>query len=230
MTAIVLQARMGSTRLPGKSLLPLGGSTLVGQAMARLALVPADTRVLATDHASALALAPEAERHGFELLVGSAEDVLARYCAAIRRFGIDLLLRATADNPLVSHELAALLLERRVGQDSDYSAFLGMPTGMGTELVSAEALLKAEAEAKEPGEREHVCPYLYGHPELFRVDRPEAPAEYRLDGASVTVDTRDDYEAMLRIYGTLYGGRPIPSASVLVYLRGSQALPKGGAA
>jgi spore coat polysaccharide biosynthesis protein SpsF len=222
--AIVLQARMGSTRLPGKSLLPLGGSTLVEQAMARLALVPAEARILATDHASALELAPAAERRGFELLVGSAEDVLRRYCDAIRRFGIDLVVRATGDNPLVSHELARLLLERRALSPSDYAGFAGMPIGMGVELVAAEALLRAEAEAAQPREREHVCPYLYGHPELFRVDRPEAPREYLLgSAASVTVDTAEDYEAMLRLYGVLYDGHPIPSASALAYLRGRQA-------
>lgn len=219
MTAVVMQARMGSTRLPGKSLLPLGGSSLVEQAMARLALVPADVRVLATDEASAAALAPAARRGGFELLVGPAEDVLARYCLAIRRFGIDLVVRATGDNPLVSQELASLLLERRAAHPSDYAGFLGMPLGMGVELVGAEALLRAEAEARGPEEREHVCPYLYGSPELFRVDRPDAPSEYRMSGASVTVDTVADYEAVLRIYGVLYDGSPIPSAAVLGYLR-----------
>lgn len=220
MTIVVLQARMGSTRLPGKALLPLGGSSLLEQAMARLALVAADLRVLATDEASARSLAPAAERRGFELLVGPAEDVLARYCLAVARFRPDLVLRATGDNPLVSHELATLLLKRREERPSDYAGFLGMPVGMGVELVAAEALLRAEAEAREPAEREHVCPYLYGHPELFRVDRPEAPAEYLLPEARVTVDTAADYESVLRIYGSLYDGRPIPSAVLLEYLRG----------
>jgi spore coat polysaccharide biosynthesis protein SpsF len=221
--AIVLQARLGSTRLPGKALLPLGGSTLVEQAMARLALVRAGIRVLATDEASARALAPAAERRGFELLVGPAEDVLARYCLAIRRFKPELVLRATGDNPLVSPELASLLVERRSSLPSDYAGFLGMPTGMGVELVAAEALLRAEAEARAAPEREHVCPYLYGHPELFRVDRPEAPAEYLLPGASVTVDTAADYEAVLRLYGALYDGKPVPDAAILGYLREARA-------
>lgn len=223
MIAIVLQARLGSTRLPGKALLPLGGSTLVEQAMARLALVRAGIRVLATDEASARALAPAAERRGFELLVGPAEDVLARYCLAIRRFKPELVLRATGDNPLVSPELASLLVERRSSLPSDYAGFLGMPTGMGVELVAAEALLRAEAEARAAPEREHVCPYLYGHPELFRVDRPEAPAEYLLPGASVTVDTAADYEAVLRLYGALYDGKPVPDAAILGYLREARA-------
>ncbi len=220
MTIVVLQARMGSTRLPGKALLPLGGSSLLEQAMARLALVAADLRVLATDEASARSLAPAAERRGFELLVGPAEDVLARYCLAVARFRPDLVLRATGDNPLVSHELATLLLKRREERPSDYAGFLGMPVGMGVVLAAADARRRAEAEAREPAEREHVCPYLYGHPELFRVDRPEAPAEYLLPEARVTVDTAADYESVLRIYGSLYDGRPIPSAVLLEYLRG----------
>lgn len=227
MTAVVLQARMGSTRLPGKALLPLGGSSLLEQAMTRLALVPADLKVLATDDASAPFLAPAALRCGFELLVGPAQDVLARYCLAIRRFGIDLVVRATGDNPLVSHELAALLMERRARFRSDYSGFVGMPLGMGVELVAAEALLRAEELAHEAREREHVCPYLYEHPELFDIDRPEAPREYLLEGASVTVDTKADYEAILRIYEALYGGKAISSAVLMSYLR-ALADSKGG--
>jgi spore coat polysaccharide biosynthesis protein SpsF len=221
--AVILQARLGSTRLPGKVLMPLGGATLIEQAMIRLSLVAADLRVLATDEKSAASLAPLAERRGFELVVGPEDDVLARYCVAIRRFKPDLVLRATGDNPLVSYELAELLVERRASNSSDYAGFLGMPTGMGVELVSAEALLRAEAEAREGREREHVCPYLYGHPELFRLDRPEAPTDYLLPGASVTVDTAADYEAVLKLYGALYDGSPISDAAILRYLKEAAA-------
>jgi len=221
--AIILQARLGSTRLPGKVLMPLGGSTLIEQAMMRLSLVRSDARVLATDEKSADALAPLAERRGFELIVGPEDDVLARYCLAVRRFKPDLVIRATGDNPLVSYELASLLLDRRAALPSDYAGFLGMPTGMGVEIVAAEALLRAEAEAREAREREHVCPYLYDHPDLFRIDRPEAPLEYNLPGASLTVDPAADYDAVLRLYGALYEGKPLPDASILRYLREAAA-------
>lgn len=217
---LVVQVRLGSTRLPRKALLPLGGATLTDQALARLALVPAEAYVLATDAASAAELRPIVERRGFELLVGSAEDVLSRYCDAIRAFRLSRVLRATGDNPLVSFELARLLIEEGEAEAADYRAHTGMPLGMGVELVEARALLEAEAEARLGPEREHVCPFLYNHPERFRVARREAPAPYLLPGAAVTVDTAADYEGILRIYGALYSGSPIPSLDLMAYLSG----------
>jgi len=224
-TGIVLQARLGSTRLARKVLAPLGGATLIDQVMARLNLVAADIRILATDADSAEALRPAASRNSFELLVGPAEDVLARYCLAIRAFGLDTVLRATGDNPLVSHEMANRLVECSSSRGVDYRAFAGLPLGMGVEYVSSRALLRAEAEARSPSEREHVCPFLYGHPEIFAVDRPPAPREFEAGDLRVTVDTREDYEAMLRIYGALYDGSPIPSLAVLAFLRGEGRTP-----
>lgn len=217
-TGIVVQVRLGSTRLPGKALLPLGGASLTDQVLARLALVPGAAHILATDEASGAALAPIAARHGFDILVGPPEDVLARYCLAIRTFGLQRVLRATGDNPLVSHEAASLLIERGNRTPSDYATFTGLPIGMGVELVAAPALLRAEAEARLPAEREHVCPYLYGHPELFSLDRAPAPEAFILPEARVTVDTAADYEAVQGIYAALYSGQPIPTRKVLEWL------------
>jgi spore coat polysaccharide biosynthesis protein SpsF len=215
---LVVQIRLGSTRLPRKALLPLGGATVTDQVLRRLALIPADCFVLATDAPSASELGPVAARNGFELLVGSAEDVLERYCDAIRRFGLSRVIRATGDNPLVSFELARLLVEEGSADRADYRAHTLMPLGMGVELVEAASLLAAEREAGLPPEREHVCPFLYNHAERFRVVRTEAPAPYRLPDARVTIDTAEDYESVLRLYGALYAGAPIPSEGVLRYL------------
>lgn len=223
---LVVQARLGSTRLSRKALLPLGGATLLDMVLERLSLVDADLRILATEEKSAAELGPIAERRGFELLVGPEEDVLARYCLAIRRHSLKRVLRATADNPLVCHEAANLLISRRESAEADYASYRGLPLGMGVEYVSAAALLRAGEEAESAYEREHVCPHLYDHPERFAIDRPEAPAEFRLPEARVTVDTRADYEAVLALYGALYEGRPIPSARVVEALR--SPAPAGG--
>jgi len=227
-TGIVLQARLGSTRLHRKVLLPLGGATLLDMVLDRLALVPADLRILATDAASEAELASLARDHGFEFVVGPAEDVLARYCLAIREFGLDRVLRATGDNPLVSHEAAALLIEERAASTASYSTFTGMPLGMGVELVSAAALLRAEAEAEDPAEREHVCPHLYRNPTRYAIEELRAPEPFYLPSGRVTVDLESDYEKALRIYGAFYDGRPIPTARVMAYLRENDAEKRKG--
>ncbi len=225
-TGLVVQVRLGSTRLPGKALLPLGGSTMTDIVLSRLALIPARAYVLATDAASAPALGEIAERRGFDLVVGSPEDVLARYALVQRLYGFSSIIRATGDNPLVSPELATLLLAKAAGSGSgkraDYAAFLGMPLGMGVELICAEALLRADREASQPREREHVCPYLYGNPGIFAIDQRDAPTEYLLPAAKVTVDIKEDYEAVLRIYGALFDGSPIPTIEVIRFLKGAK--------
>ncbi len=219
---VVVQARLGSTRLPRKALLPLGGAAVIDQVLDRLALIPADAYILATDAASASAFAPTAAAHGFKLLAGSAEDVLSRYCEAIERYSLDRVVRATGDNPLVSPELAALLIADDVADGpADYRAHTGMPLGMGVELVKAVSLIRAGREARLQPEHEHVCPYLYNNPDKFTIIRKEAPEAYILPDARVTVDTQSDYESMLKIYGALYSGRPIPSSAIVDYLRGS---------
>ena len=175
MTAVVLQARLDSTRLPNKAMLPLGGEPLVFRVMEALIAVVCDLHVLACPPECEAVFAPLAERLGFEVSVGSKDDVLARYCAAIRTFGIDRVIRATGDNPFVFADAAVAVNREACSLNADYAGYGGLPYGAGVESVSAEALVRAEAEAALQQEREHVCPYLYTHPEKFRLHRPLAP-------------------------------------------------------
>jgi len=214
-TGLVVQARLGSTRLPRKALLPLGGATMLDMVLARLALVEAEVHILATEASSRDALAPIAARHGFELFVGPEDDVLERYRLAINEFGLERLIRATGDNPLVCHEAANLLISRHESEAADYASYVGLPLGMGVEFVSARALLAAAAASRDPYEREHVCPHLYNNPERFAIDRPDAPAEYRFADGRVTVDTLRDYDFVRGLYGAYYDGRPIPTAKIM---------------
>ncbi len=196
MTGVVLQARLGSTRLPRKALLPFGDGSLLESSLRRLSRVPADVRVLATEPRSAAELGPLAEALGWKVFVGSEDDVLGRYCGAIREFGLARVVRATGDNPFVSPEAAAELLADPETPESDYAAYRGLPLGFGVEVVRASALLAGEEESSDPYEREHVCPFLYRRPDRFRIHRPEAPLSFRAPEARVTVDTREDYEAV----------------------------------
>lgn len=219
MTAVVLQARLGSTRLPRKALLPFGRGTLLESAMRRLRRVVADVHVLATEAKSAAELGPMAESAGFELFVGSEDDVLARYCGVLRRFGVDVVVRATGDNPFVSPEAAMELLADPETAAADFSAYSGMPLGFGVEVVKAPALLAAEAEAEDPYEREHVCPFVYRRPERFRIYQPQAAERFRAPEARITVDTEVDYGKALEAASAC--GEDPPSASLAEWLRGA---------
>jgi len=202
--AIVLQARLDSSRLPGKALLPLGGEEgVIFRVMEALNKVPAQLRTLACPEDSAAAFAPLADKAGFTLLAGPKDDVLGRYCLALRTFNIQRVIRATGDNPFVFADAAAAINAEALALNADYAGYGGLPLGAGVESVSAAALLRAEAEAAAPYEREHVCPYLYAHPELFSLHRPLAPPRWQGSDMRLTIDTREDYERAQTLYAEL---------------------------
>ena len=203
MTALVLQARLDSGRLPQKALLPLADRPLIFRVMEAFAFFPCDAKVLACPEDSAASFAPLAEEAGFSLITGSKEDVLARYCHVIRKIGAERIVRATGDNPLVFTDAALALNREAASLGADYAGFMGLPCGAGVECVSSQALFRAEKEAKVQPEREHVCPYLYAHPEIFILHRPMAPFEWQGADMRITVDTKDDYERVSELYGEL---------------------------
>jgi spore coat polysaccharide biosynthesis protein SpsF len=203
MTALVLQARLDSTRLPGKSLLPLGEKPMILAVMEALKDVPADLYVLACPEDNPDPFRPLAEQAGFTLLPGPKEDVLARYCLAVRRFNISRVIRATGDNPFVFADAAAAINNEAAALNAAYGSYRGIPLGAGVESVDGGALLQAEARASAPYDREHVCPYLYGHPETFSLHCPPVPRRWQGNDIRLTVDTAEDYERAKTLYAAL---------------------------
>jgi spore coat polysaccharide biosynthesis protein SpsF len=203
LTAIVLQARIDSTRLPGKSLLLLDGQPLIFRVMEALNQVPANIRILACPEDSLSSFTSLAREAGFQILAGPKEDVLERYCMAIRKYSIDRVIRATGDNPFVFADAASSLNDEAVSQKADYAGYAELPYGAGVESVAASALLRACEQAKLPSEREHVCPYLYNHPELFTLHRPSAPARWHYPDIRLTVDTQEDFDRAKELYNSL---------------------------
>lgn len=191
MNAVFLQARLNSSRLPGKALMLLEGIPLIEWCMRRLKAAEAQEFVLLTCERDAGRLRPSAERCGFTLFTGSEDDVLNRFASAVLYFKPDMILRATGDNPFVSPFLVGETVRLAASARADYAVLKNIPVGSSVEAVSAEALLKAAVRAEDAYEHEHVTPYLYRHPETFRVVSGEAPPGYR-SPLSVTVDTEDD--------------------------------------
>jgi spore coat polysaccharide biosynthesis protein SpsF len=224
-TVAIIQARMGSTRLPGKVLMPLAGKSVLAQVIERVRACPqVDTTVVATTTLVAdNAVVAEAVRCGAEVYRGSESDVLARYVEAARQFHADTIVRITADCPLLDPALlGAMLREYRATVTPTPLDYLSntvtrcYPRGLDAEIVSRAALETAAAEARAADEREHVTPYLYRHPQRFR-QRQYAPSATDHSGLRWTLDTPDDYAFLCAVYDALGPGR-FTTAEVLALL------------
>jgi spore coat polysaccharide biosynthesis protein SpsF len=217
---VFLQARLNSRRLPGKALLPLAGAPVVQHALRALRRVEADVRAVLTEPGSASALEPLAAAEGFALFVGPEEDVLERFCRAARQYRVDLVVRATGDNPMVSAKQVRALIDLHRASGSDLSHFLGPPLGTGVEAVEVGALEAANRLSSDPYEHEHITTYLYRHPLRFRIAEIACPEVWSCPEARVTLDTGEDYELLQRIFRDLYRGEPIEIEQLVAWLRG----------
>ncbi len=202
---------MGSTRLPGKSLLPFGGSTLLQHIVARLARMelPAALVVATSTEPEDDAIAQACRRDGIAVHRGSAADVLDRFAGAVRSLPErpELVLRVCADRPLLDPRLADELLAAydQAGRPDYLSNTLekSYPDGLDLELVRADVLLAAAAEAADAYEREHVTPFVYRRPERFSLVNVVCPyGNYA--GVRATIDTRADYDALRAIDERLF--------------------------
>lgn len=218
MTGLLLQVRLDSSRLPGKALLPLEGETVFHHVLKSLSGVKAHKKIVVTTEDSRDKLLSEAKRMGWELFIGSKEDVLDRYYQAACSYGITRIIRATGDNPLVSSEMANSLVKHHEEKGNDYTGYTGSPVGSGVEVFEFEALEKAWREAEEPFYREHVGPYIWQNRDLFQVEQPKAPEKWLCDGR-ITLDTKEDYEIILAIYKDLYRGEVIKLEDVITWLK-----------
>lgn len=236
MTALVLQARLDSSRLPGKAMLPLGGRPFIFRVMEALGSVPWDAKILVCPEDSVSSFAPLADEAGFVLVPGPKEDVLARYCIAIRRSGAERVVRATGDNAFVFADAAISISREAQTLNADYACYSGLPYGAGVECSASEALLRSEREASDPAEREHVCPYLYNHPELFKLHRPLVPSRWQCPELRLTVDTIEDYDRSLAFYehllslpaGERYKGENVIDVCGKLLVEGVPAMGKNG--
>lgn len=210
---IVVQARMSSTRLPGKVLKNVLGKPLLFYLTERLRSVSSTEGIViaTTKNPADDPIVDFCNREGLHCIRGSEDDVLSRYVAACDAFGLEVAVRVTSDCPLIDPELIekGLSCFRQHYQTLDYLSNCQTRTfarGMDFEIVRTEALKKAFFEATSASDKEHVTPYIWKHPELFRLadlcQRSDHSA-YRL-----TVDTPEDFELIKRLLEELYPQSP----------------------
>jgi spore coat polysaccharide biosynthesis protein SpsF len=201
-TAIVLQARMGSTRLPGKILSPINGKPLLEHCIERLQQSTLPVIVATTTLSDDDVVADIATELGAGVVRGAADDVLARYALAVSEFGLFEVIRATADNPAVDIDAPQRCLEllRRTGVD--HVVERGLPYGAAVEAVSASAILLAAAQAVSAADREHVTPFIKRDGQFVAIDAI-APGILRRPYLRLTVDTPEDLEFIRKVFGRL---------------------------
>jgi spore coat polysaccharide biosynthesis protein SpsF len=208
-----LQARMGSSRLPGKVLLPIAGKTILERAIERLQAsnVIDEVIVLTTQQPADDAVEREARRIGVRAFRGAEFDVLDRYQKASEEFSPEIIIRATSDNPLIDIGSAARIVDALRSMQLDYCMENDLPHGAAVEAITADALRKSHREAVDPRHREHVTLHAKEMPDAFRLHFLTCPPPLRFPHLRVTVDTPEDYDFMRRlITGLPEGAIPAP--------------------
>ena len=208
----IIQARMGSTRLPGKVMKRLCGKTILSHVISRVrACSLVDEIVVATTTSLAdNVIVTESEKFGVNWFRGSEEDVLERYYLAAKEYKADVIVRVTSDCPLFDGEVLTEMLEyfsieTSHGLEMDYLSNClrrSYPRGLDAEIFTFEVLEKAFQSAHQPYEREHVTPYIYEHPEIFNLHNQTYDDD--LSNYRWTLDTEDDWILIEEIYKNLY--------------------------
>lgn len=209
-TAVIVQARMGSNRLPGKIMLELGGRTVLHQVLSRCAAIPgADVVVCAVpNEPDSDAIEAVARDSGALIFRGSELDVLARYLGAARAVTADIVMRVTSDCPLIDPQVCDEVLALRKRENADYAAnnmVRSFPHGLDCEAFMTEALAESSAAASAPGDREHVTPWLRRAAHLKRANlAAESSAFAHLRW---TLDYPEDYAFFQALWPLLPEGR-----------------------
>lgn len=209
----VIQARMGSTRLPGKVLAEVQGMPLLAWTVEGVTAIRGVSQVVVatTDEAADDPVAALASDLGVATHRGSARDVLGRCHDAVAPFSPDVVVRQTADNPFADPAVAEGQIRALIDGELDYVGIDGWPLGIAAEACRADALAIAAREATDAVDREHVMPFLYRRPDRFRIGRgPRAGPDRRAAAtARYTVDTAEDLEFARSLAARLGDGPPV---------------------
>lgn len=205
-TVAIIQARMGSTRLPNKVLAEIAGRPMLWHVADRARRVRSlDGVVVATSDSPAdVAIANFCVQNGVQCFRGSHNDVLDRYYQASKFFKAEVIVRLTADCPLLDSTVVEKVIEEFFADNYDYVSNTLEPTfpaGLETEVLRQDALEQAWRDARLKSEREHVTPYIWKHPLAFRLGNVKH--DHDLSRLRWTVDEPEDLEFVRRVYRCL---------------------------
>lgn len=205
----IVQARFGSTRLPGKIFKGISGKPMLWHVVNRLSFSKMiDKIIIATTDQSNDNITEEfCINNKIDYYRGSADDVLSRYYETAKQFKADIVIRITSDCPLIDPLIVDKMLNNFLSVDSkcDYMSNVidrTFPRGLDTEIFYYSALEKAMNEAVTPLDREHVTPFIYNHTDIFKTRNYSTIKDYSFH--RWTVDTEEDLSLIKEIYKELY--------------------------
>lgn len=207
----IIQARVGSTRLPGKIFRNISGKPMLQHVVDRLSFSKFINQIIiATTNLQEDDLVEDfCKRNNFSFYRGSSDDVLSRYYEAAKKFGAQIIVRITSDCPVIDPELIDSMLNDFLSANKssrlDYLSNVikrTFPRGLDVEIFSFHALEKIYHEAIDGFELEHVTPYIYLHPEKFSLRNYNNEKDYSFH--RWTVDTEEDLKLVSEIYNALY--------------------------
>ena len=227
----IIQARMGSTRLPGKVLLDIMGKPLLAHIIDRILeskLVNSNIILATTTNPADHVLVDFANENHLDCFIGSEEDVLDRFYQAAKQAGADIIVRITADDPFKDPEIMDKIIQIMIDDNFDYVSNTIKPTypeGLDIEVFSFESLERAWKESKKTSEREHVTPYIWNHPDLFKLYNVKNDVD--LSSMRWTLDTDKDLEFTKAVYERLYvPGKTFLMRDILTILNDEPDLQK----
>lgn len=222
MIIAIIQARIGSTRLPAKVIKTILGKPMffyIVERIKRVSLID-DVVIATSEEKSNDIIRKLCQEHGINCFSGSEIDVLDRFYKAAKQYKADIVLRITADCPLIDPNIIKKILQ--IFLESWEYDFLGLATGAGaatekfdkkrfpdgldTEIFTFKVLENAWNHAISPLDREHVTPYIWKRPEKFRIFTYTSDIDY--SELRWTVDNQEDFEVIEAIYKNLYPQKP----------------------
>ncbi len=208
-TIAIIQARMGSTRLPGKILHDLAGDPVLVRCVERTrrAATLDEVIVATTEEPADDAVVALCRARGYSCTRGSQDDVLDRYYHAAHHHHADVVVRITSDCPLIEPGIIDRAVRAFRANPCDYASNTlpprNYPRGLDVEVFRFDALARAWREDQNPAWREHVTPYIYRHPELFKLQAVSNDVDY--SHMRWTVDTPEDLAFVRKIYEAFEG-------------------------
>ncbi len=211
MNLAIIQARMGSTRLPNKVLMELEGKAVLGHIVERVgqSRFVDDIIVATTIDRRDLKIVEYCASRSIRVFVGSENDVLDRYYQAARALGAGNIIRITSDCPMIDPEIIDMIGQRHEQEKVDYSSNTleeTYPDGLDAEIFSFAALENAWKNATLKSDREHVTPFIKKSPNLFKLCSVKNTED--LSRLRWTIDQPEDYEFLKTIFAAVYTKNP----------------------